>query len=88
MSEVELTKVSSKGQVVIPRRVREELGLNEGETLAVVGKDDMILLKRVKLPSPKEVFEKLHAWGTQFAQKKGIKESELSGIIERVRKRT
>ena len=87
MGDVELTKISSKGQVVIPLGVREELGLKEGETLAVMGKDDMILLKRVSLPSPKEAFAKLNKWGTDFAKKKGIKESDLPGIIERVRKK-
>ncbi len=88
MSEVKLTKVSSKGQIVIPQGVREEVGLKEGETLAVMGKEDTILLKRVALPSPKESFAKLHQWGVDFAKKKGIKETEIQDIIERVRKRS
>ena len=85
MSEIELTKLSSKGQVVIPQTVREELGLEEGETFAVIGRDDTIVLKKLQMPSKKEVFEKIHAWGVSFAKKKGLKEGDLQKLIERSR---
>ena len=85
MTEVELTKLSSKGQVVIPRSVRDELDLKEGETFAVVGNEDSILLKRVELPSKKELFEKVHKWGVSFAKKKGIREEDLQSVIKRNR---
>lgn len=85
MSEVALTKLSSKGQVVIPLSLREELDLKEGETLAVMGKDDTILLKKVEIPSPKEAFQKIHAWGVKFAKTKGLKESQLQATIQRIR---
>lgn len=45
--EIELTKISSKGQVVIPQEIRKKLGLNEGETLVVSVKDGLIVLKKV-----------------------------------------
>jgi len=48
--EIELTKISSKGQVVIPLAVRKRLALKDGETLAVSTKDDIMVLKRVKNP--------------------------------------
>lgn len=85
MTEVELTTLSSKGQVVIPQSVRDELDLKEGETFAVVGKEDTILLKRVDLPSKKELFGKVHEWGVTFAKKKGLKEEELQSAIKRNR---
>ena len=85
MSSVELTKLSSKGQVVIPQHVRDELGLKEGETFAVMGKEDTIILKKVSVPSPKEVFERLHSWGVRFAAKKGLKEEDLQAAIKRSR---
>ena len=77
METVELTRLSSKGQVVIPQHVRDELGLKEGETFAVVGKDDTVILKKIAVPSSKEVFEKLHTWGVSFAKRKGLKETSL-----------
>ncbi|MBI4450826.1 AbrB/MazE/SpoVT family DNA-binding domain-containing protein [Candidatus Woesearchaeota archaeon] len=87
MSDVELTKMSSKGQVVIPLHVRDELGLKEGETFAVMGEEDTIILKKVAMPSAKEVFERVHSWGTKFSAKKGLKEADLQAVIKRSRAR-
>jgi len=42
-----LTKVSSKGQVVIPRVVRRKLGIKRGSVFAVSAKNDMIVLKKL-----------------------------------------
>lgn len=82
MSEIELTKLSSKGQIVIPQSLREELGLEEGETFAVIARGDTIVLKKLQLPSKKELFEKIHQWGVAFAQKRGLKEDNLQKMIE------
>ena len=87
MSNVELTKLSSKGQIVIPQQVRDELKLKDGETFAVIGREDTIILKKVSVPSPKEVFERLHRWGVTFAKKKGLREENLQAAIGRSRKR-
>ncbi len=48
--DIELTKISSKGQVVIPQKVRKKLNLRDGETLAVSTKDDLVVLKKVDNP--------------------------------------
>ena len=48
--EIELTKISSKGQVVIPHGIREKVGLNDGETLAVSTQDGLIVLKKIENP--------------------------------------
>jgi len=48
--EIELTRVSSKGQVVIPQKVREKLKIKEGETLAVSSQDDIVVLKKISNP--------------------------------------
>ena len=45
--KMELTKMSSKGQVVIPQDIREQVGLSEGETL-VVSAQDMRTLEEIK----------------------------------------
>lgn len=44
----ELTRVSSKGQVVIPAKVRKKMRLKEGSVLAVSAKKDMIVLKKIE----------------------------------------
>ncbi len=72
----ELTKVTSKGQVVIPQQIREELKLKEGSKMLVSRIGDIVILKRISLPDPKEEFKRLTKWGEEFAKKKGIKSEE------------
>ena len=43
----ELTKISSKGQVVIPLEVRKKMNVNEGEIFLVSAQDNLIVLKKV-----------------------------------------
>lgn len=58
MGEVELIKMSSRGQIVIPQEVRKKMKLEEGEAFAVTGSGDTLLLKRVKMPSKEEIVKK------------------------------
>jgi antitoxin PrlF len=51
---IELTKVSSKGQIVIPGNIREQFNLQEGEVLAVSTKGNIIVLKKIEDPLEKE----------------------------------
>ncbi len=48
--ESELITVSSKGQVVIPLRLRHEIGLKPNTQLLAYGKKDTIIMKKVKIP--------------------------------------
>ena len=47
-------RLSSKGQVVIPRQVRERLGVKAGDELVLHVVSDRILLAEVVEPSPLE----------------------------------
>jgi len=42
-----MTRVSSKGQVVIPGLIREKLGLKSGSRLLVFGEGDTIIFKKI-----------------------------------------
>lgn len=44
------TKLSAKGQVVIPKDVRDRLGLIEGMTLDVIETGDGVMLRRSRQP--------------------------------------
>ena len=44
----ELTKASSKGQIVIPSMVRRQLGIKRGSVFAVSARKDMIVLKKLE----------------------------------------
>lgn len=49
-----MVTISSKGQIVIPKKIMKMLGLKEQDKLLVYGKDESLLLKKVK----PEIFEK------------------------------
>ena len=44
MSQIDITKMSSKGQVVIPQELREDF--NEGDKIVVIRNNDQIILKK------------------------------------------
>jgi len=46
-ASVEITKVSSKGQLVIPLKIRSELGIDEGSVVAVERMNDMVIIKKI-----------------------------------------
>ncbi len=74
--ETEITKISSKGQVVIPSKIREALGLEEGSRLVVTTIDDIVVLKKIKIEDLKEKFKRLTEKGEKFAKERGIKDEE------------
>ena len=81
----EIITMSSKGQIVIPKDLREDLGIDTGSNFAVFGKDDTLILKKIKIPKAKEVFDKVHKWGVKLAKEKGWKESDLMEKIKKGR---
>lgn len=74
----EMVTMSSKGQIVVPKGLRKEFGLETGTNFAIFGKDDTLILKKVNVPTAKEVFDKVHKWGTELAKKKGWKEDFMN----------
>ena len=73
---VQLTTTSPKGQVVIPQEIREELKIKSGTKFVVYGRGDTIIFKKLEMPTIND-FEKLVNFGTKFAKRKGIKESDV-----------
>ncbi len=86
---VQTTKMSSKGQVVIPQDVREEIDADEGTIFAVISGKDSIILKKMKTPSKEELireFKRIALEGSKRAEKLGLKESDVPRLINRIRK--
>ena len=54
MSMVATTKMSSRGQVVIPEAVRNEMGLKPGDQFVVLAQDGAVILKGISKPSMKD----------------------------------
>jgi AbrB family looped-hinge helix DNA binding protein len=82
--DVELTRISPKGQVVIPRGIRNELGIKSGTRFAVFGQDDTVVFKRLNLPSAEE-FRRLTRETSKQAKRRGITRADIGEAILDVR---
>jgi antitoxin PrlF len=86
MEHIEITSISSRGQVVIPQGLRERLKIREGEKFIVIGEDNTIVLKKVEMPSFKG-FDKLLAKTREFAEKNELKEIDVEQAVRNSRKK-
>ena len=84
MDKIEITSMSSRGQVVIPLDIREQLKLKEGEKFVVIGENDTILFKKITMNSFKN-FDKLLKRTQEFAKEKNINEEDVKEAIKRAR---
>jgi len=86
MSSIATTKLSSKGQVVIPEDVRKELGLEAGAQFVVMGEGDVVILKKIEAPDRGE-FKALAAKVRAQARRAGMKRSDVAKAVRNVRRR-
>lgn len=82
MSEAEIIKVSSKGQVTIPSRFREELSLDRDSYLYVARAGRMLVMKKVDELSLDDISTLLGA----VAREKGLTRELLLEEAKRARR--
>ncbi len=84
MQTVTTTRMSSKGQVVIPEEVRNRMKLDTGTEFVVVAERDFVVFKRLS-PPPAAEFEALLADARAKAKRAGMKPSAIAKAIAKVR---
>ena len=84
MGMVSTTRMSSKGQVVIPEDVRKALGLEVGAQFMVMGDGDTVVLKRIAVPAKRELRAMIGRVRAQV-RRSGIKLSDVGAAVRRVR---
>lgn len=84
METLATTKMTSKGQVVIPEPIRKALHLDAGNQFIVVAHDDTVILKTIKMPSLDE-FKDLLKKVKKQAKQAGMKKADLDEAIKAVR---
>ena len=85
---IETIKMSSKGQIVIPLGIREEINASEGTVFAVVSGRDSVILKKIITPSKEDLISELKEIakdGRKRAEKLGIKETDVPDLIHKLR---
>lgn len=80
------TKVSSKGQVVIPENVRRLQRIEAGDRYMVIPIGNDLLFRQMPEPDIEE-FEALAAKVRAAARKAGIKPADVKEAIKKVRAR-
>jgi AbrB family looped-hinge helix DNA binding protein len=84
MANVSTTKMSSKGQVVIPENIRKNLNLKAGAQFIVIGEKGVVILKSITPPSIEE-FDELIAKARQDGKKAGIKKTDIAEAVIKAR---
>jgi AbrB family looped-hinge helix DNA binding protein len=87
MAEAATTKLSSKGQVVIPEEIRNRLGLETGAQFVVVGDRDVVILKVIQAPDVAE-FDELVGRARKAAKRAGLKKDDVDKAIRKARGRS
>ena len=82
---VATTKLSSKGQVVIPESIRKSLHLKEGDQFVVVGQGDSVIFKSITPPTLSQL-DGLMATARKQAREAGLRPSDVKAAIARVRR--
>ena len=75
----EQAKITSKGQVTVPKRIRESLGVKPGDSLVFEENGDDMIVKPLRKESPFEKYRGIHRRG------KGLSRDEIVRTIREMR---
>ncbi|HYA94279.1 MAG TPA: AbrB/MazE/SpoVT family DNA-binding domain-containing protein [Thermodesulfobacteriota bacterium] len=80
---IEVVTMSSRGQLVIPKRIRKEMGLQERDKFIIVRDSENVILRKIKRGQPDR---KLLSLLDEFAKK--FEEARISAedVKEEIRK--
>lgn len=85
ISDVSTTKMTSKGQVVIPEEIREHMNLEPGVKFLIMASEDSIIFKKIN-PLPKSDIRALLVKSHAMAKEYGITEDDILQDIAEVRR--
>jgi AbrB family looped-hinge helix DNA binding protein len=86
MSTLATTKMSCRGQVVIPETVRNEMGLKAGAQFVVISQGDVVMLKVLSPPSAEE-FSALQKRLRRKARAAGLTQKDVTKAVVDARRR-
>jgi len=82
---IDVITMSSKGQFVVPRDIREDMGIEKQDKFIVVHDKDSILLKKIKRQEAnKKMLILLDKFSKKF-QEAGITAEDVKGEIRKAR---
>ena len=84
---IDVITMSSKGQFVIPRDIREEMCIQQQDKFIIVHDNDSILLKKIKREEANQKMKKLLDKFSRKFQEAGITPDDLKEEIKRAKVR-
>ena len=82
---IDIATISSKGQIVLPKKVREEAGLVEQDKVLIISDKEQIILRKVsKEKAKKRLLELLDIISEKFKER-NITEEDIQEAIKEVR---
>lgn len=84
MDNLATTRMSSKGQIVIPETIRKRLNLKAGAQFIVVGEDDVVILKAISTPKM-DTFDALIQQARRQAKAAGLKRVDITKAVSKAR---
>jgi len=86
MTQEELVKMSEKGQLVVPRKIREKEGFRSSDRFVAIEVKDGVLFKRVEIPDVKIEFEALSRDIQSHFEERKVKQSDVAEAVKWARK--
>jgi AbrB family looped-hinge helix DNA binding protein len=85
MENIQVTSLSSKGQVVIPNLIRKQLHLNDGSKFMIITDGNNILLKPIEIPKAQE-FKNLIQRSKKLQSEFKLTKDDLNKVIKKARR--
>lgn len=82
------TRITSKGQVTIPKAIREMYGLGEGDYLVLEPREDDLVLHRGRMVTSEEDFAAIASRIADRFENRGISRPEVEDAIRWARQRS
>jgi len=85
---IETVRMSSKGQIVIPQGIRDQINAGEGTIFGVIRNNDTLVLKKIDTPSKEEIMKEINKMAEKSRkalEAKGLTEKDVIDIALRAR---
>jgi AbrB family looped-hinge helix DNA binding protein len=81
------TRITSKGQVTIPKAIRDLYGLGEGDYLVLEPRGEDLVVRKGRMVTSDEDFEALAARVAERFEERGISREDIEDAVRWARKK-
>ncbi len=85
--QIELTRISEKGQVVIPSSLRKEMCIKKSDQFMVFGERGTVILKKIEPKAIKKTFDDISKPLQKATSQIGLTKNDLKRAINDARKK-